>query len=430
MDISEIYPLFLKHPIISTNSRNCPPNSIFFALKGEKFDGNEYIEMALKNGASYAIGDSDNIVEKANIIKVENSLHTLQELAQYHRKQLNVKVIAITGTNGKTTTKELIACALSSKYKTLYTSGNLNNHIGVPLTLLRLTHEHQYAIIEMGANHIGEIHELCQIADPDYGIITNIGKAHLEGFGSLEGVIRAKTELYDFMRKKGGTVFGNLDNLILKDLYDYLTMVYYGTTSEAYIHGQILKSEPTLSLRWFKGKEKNEITTHLAGTYNFENVLAAVCIASYFEVENHLINNAIENYFPQNNRSQNLKTNKNQLIVDTYNANPSSMGAALDNFLAMSISPKMVILGQMNELGNYTVEEHKKIIDLLQKNNIEKVFLIGKNFQILNRYPENWKLFPKTEELLEYLNSENIKGYNILIKGSRGNKLEEAIPYL
>jgi UDP-N-acetylmuramoyl-tripeptide--D-alanyl-D-alanine ligase len=434
MSIEQLYEVFQQHPVITTDSRHCPAGSIFFALKGDKFDGNDYIEQTLSAGAAYAVGDRSDLPDNERIIKVDNVLQTLQNLANYHRKQMNATVIAITGTNGKTTTKELIATALSSKYKTLYTQGNLNNHIGAPLTLLQLKPEHEFAVIEMGANHQGEIHELCLIADPDYGLITNVGKAHLEGFGSFEGVVRTKTELYDFLREKGGTVFGNLDNLILKDLYAYLSMVYYGTSSEAFIQGKMTTSAPTLALEWRNTPQppKGNITTHLVGSYNFENVLAAICVASYFGVEDEKINHSIAGYIPTNNRSQNQKTEKNELIIDAYNANPSSMQAALDNFKSLDASPKMVILGEMKELGNYSKEEHQKLVDSLssQETKIDKVFLVGENFKECSALHSEWQVFPKTDDLLAYLQIYSLTGYFILIKGSRGNQLEKIIPYL
>ncbi|MDR0682735.1 MAG: UDP-N-acetylmuramoyl-tripeptide--D-alanyl-D-alanine ligase [Dysgonamonadaceae bacterium] len=429
MHISQLYEIFRQYPTITTDSRNCTGNSVFFALKGERFDGNDYIEQALESGVAYAVGDRKNLPEDKRIIRVDNALQTLQDLANYHRKQMKTIVIAVTGTNGKTTTKELIAAALSSKYKTLYTQGNLNNHIGVPLTLLHLEPDHAFAVIEIGANHPDEIRSLCRIAEPDYGLITNVGKAHLEGFGSFKGVVNAKTELYDFLREKGGTVFGNLDNRILKIWYDYLPVVYYGVSPDAFVHGKITTSAPTLALEWERGEEKNEITTHLVGNYNFENVLAAICVASYFGVEDKKINYAIENYLPSNNRSQNQKTEKNQLIIDAYNANPSSMQVALDNFASLNVSPKMVILGEMNELGIYASEEHQKLVNRL--NELPwAVVLIGKNFKECTALNPEWKLFMKTDDLITCLQTVSPSGYHILIKGSRGNQLEKAIPYL
>jgi UDP-N-acetylmuramoyl-tripeptide--D-alanyl-D-alanine ligase len=429
MRISQLYEIFRQYPTVTTDSRNCAGDSVFYALKGDRFDGNDYIEQALESGAAYAVGDRKNLPENNRIIQVDNVLQTLQDLANYHRKQMETKVIAVTGTNGKTTTKELIAAALSSKYKTLYTQGNLNNHIGVPLTLLHLEPDHAFAVIEMGASHPGEIRSLCRIAEPDYGLITNVGKAHLEGFGSFEGVVRAKTELYDFLREKGGTAFGNLDNQILKVWYDYLPVVCYGTDLDAFIHGKTIASAPALALEWEKGERKNKITTHLAGNYNFENVLAAICIASYFEVESEKINYAIENYLPSNNRSQNQKTEKNHLIIDAYNANPSSMQVALDNFDSLNVSPKMVIIGEMNELGAYAPEEHQKLVNRLNELPCT-VVLVGENFKKCASLNPEWKLFTTTDDLITYLQTVSPSGYHILIKGSRGNQLEKAIPYL
>jgi UDP-N-acetylmuramoyl-tripeptide--D-alanyl-D-alanine ligase len=437
MDLSALYSIFLKCSAVTTDSRNCSENSLFFALKGDKFDGNDYIEQVLQNGAAYTVGDRKDLPENGRIIIVDDVLQTLQNLANYHRKQLKTNVIAVTGTNGKTTTKELIAAALSAEYKILYTQGNLNNHIGVPLTLLQLKPEHQFAVVEMGANHPGEIQALCRIAEPNFGLITNVGKAHLEGFGSFEGVIRTKTELYDFLREKKGTVFGNLDNLFLKDFYPSLNMVYYGTTPDASVYGRIAETDPTLTLEWAKGERRKEegaewydCRTNLVGGYNFENVMAAVCIATYFGIAHEKINGAIAGYVPQNNRSQNLQTDKNQLIIDAYNANPSSMKAALDNFLALNISPKMVILGEMKELGEYSREEHQKLVDRLSEAGLNKVILCGENFTGCRSMPPEWQVFPQMPELLNYLQTETVSGYHILVKGSRANQLEKTIPFL
>jgi UDP-N-acetylmuramoyl-tripeptide--D-alanyl-D-alanine ligase len=432
MTLSELYQIFLGCSAVTTDSRNCPEGSIFFALKGDKFDGNDYIGQVLQNGAAYAVGDRKDLPSCDRIIVVEDVLQTLQALANYHRKQLRTTVIAITGTNGKTTTKELIATALSAKYKTLYTQGNLNNHIGVPLTLLQLKPRHRLAVVEMGANHPGEIQTLCRIAEPDFGLITNVGKAHLEGFGSFEGVIRTKTELFDFLCEKRGTVFGNLDNLFLRDFYPLLNTVYYGTTPEAAVYGRITGSGSTLALEWTREEvaETYFCQTNLVGEYNFENVMAAIAVTSYFGVEDATINRAIAGYVPQNNRSQNLQTNRNQLIVDAYNANPSSMNAALDNFLTQPVSPKMVILGEMRELGEYSRKEHQKIVDRLSKSRLDKVVLLGENFSDYRSVHPEWLFFSQTTDLLDYLQTENISGYHILIKGSRTNQLEKTIAFL
>jgi len=431
VNIELLYQLFRQYPIVTTDSRNCPVNSLFFALKGDKFDGNNYIMQALASGAIYAIGDKNDLPENKQIIKVKSVLQTLQSLANYHCKRMNAKIIAVTGTNGKTTTKELIALALSSKYKTLATKENLNNHIGVPLTLLQLNTEHQFAVIEIGASHLNDIKILCQIAEPDYGIITNVGKAHLNGFGSFDGVVKTKTELYDFIRERGGVIFGNSDNLILRKWYNSLSVIYYGTNSSgSFIYGRRIASDPTLVLEWSRSNNKSKIVTHLVGDYNLENVLASICVASYFGVDDNRINVAITNYIPINNRSQNCKTKKNNLIVDAYNANPDSMRVALNNFFDLHISPKMVVLGEMKELGKYSRKEHQKVVDNLFGQKINKVFLIGKNFEKCLLPCSRWKWFPQTENCLEYLQATPIEGYHILIKGSRKNQLEKILPYL
>jgi len=447
MNTADLYSIFLKHPMVTTDSRDCPSGSIFFALKGEKFDGNDYIEQALRNGAAFAVGDRADLPEDKRMIRVDHVLRSLQDLATYHRKQLNPKVIAITGSNGKTTTKELIAAALSTQYSVLFTQGNLNNHIGVPLTLLRLKPEHRFAVIEMGANHPGEIHELCRIADPDFGLITNVGKAHLEGFGSFEGVVRTKTELYAYIREKNGRIFVNIDNPILRERSRGANTIYYGTSPEAFVQGKVIESEAFLEVEWDLSPgpsphgDGGGIKTQLVGSYNFENVLAAICVAVYFnpDVETlratslqiiNRINRAIADYTPANNRSQSLQTQRNHLIIDAYNANPSSMQAALDNFLSLKVSPKMAIIGEMKELGEYSSEEHQKLVDRLQESAIDKVILVGESFRNICSIVPSWKVFLHTLELLDYLQSEKISGFHILIKGSRANQLEKTIEFL
>ena len=427
MKTPELYKIFREHPQITTDSRNCPENSIFFALKGDNFDGNNYIEAALQNGAVYAVGDRDNLPSGDRIIRVENSLQTLQDLATYHRRQINPFVVAITGTNGKTTTKELTAAVLSSRFQTLYTQGNFNNHIGVPLTLLRLREGDEFAVIEMGANHPGEIRELCGIAEPDFGLITNIGKAHLEGFGSFEGVIRTKTELYDYLRERNGKVFANVDNPLLSPFFPSLNIISFGKSNENFVSGKVIKDLPFLGIEWKKGNGENQvISSHLTGSYNFENILSAVCIGSFFGINADTINQAISSYIPDNNRSQYIQTTKNVLIADAYNANPSSMQAALINFFQLKANPKMVVLGEMKELGDYSEEEHRAIIRLLKENPVDKVYLIGANFSV-NELSANWKVFHRTEELKDYLQQNPVEGYHVLIKGSRSNKLETVI---
>jgi len=427
MKIYELYELFQKHPQVTTDSRNCPESSIFFALKGDNFDGNDYIEAALQNGAAYAVADRDNLPADKRIIRVEDSLKALQDLATYHRRQIHPTVIAITGTNGKTTTKELTATVLSSCFQTLYTRGNLNNHIGVPLTLLRLKQSDEFAVIEMGANHPGEIRELCKIAEPDFGLITNIGKAHLEGFGSFEGVIRTKTELYNYLREKEGKVFANADNPTLSSFFPSLNVIPYGRSNPNFINGEVTVELPFLEVEWKRENgATHTINTHLTGAYNFENILAAVCIGCFFGVDADAIDQAIGNYIPDNNRSQYIQTNKNVLIADAYNANPSSMQAALTNFFQLKANLKMVILGEMKELGFYSEEEHLSIIRLLKENPVDKICLVGANYAV-DDLPSGWKVFNRTEELKDYLQQNPVEGYHVLIKGSRSNKLETVI---
>lgn len=438
MNTAELYAIFLKYPIITTDSRNCPPDSLFFALKGDKFDGNDYIKDALNNGAAIAIGDRADLPQDKRIICVDNALRSLQDLANHHRQQINVYVIAVTGTNGKTTTKELIAAILSTEFSTLFTQGNLNNHIGVPLTLLQLKPFHRFAVIEMGANHPGEIKALCRIADPDFGLVTNVGKAHLEGFGSFEGVIRTKSELYDYLRKKRGIAFVNSDNPVLLTMSKKISRVCYGLSSDNFIQGKNITSSSMQEIVWRQlplPASRSQTTgywleTQLVGNYNFENILAAICVAAYQGITDANINRAIVNYIPQNNRSQSLKTKRNCLIVDAYNANPSSMQAALDNFLRMDVSPKMVILGEMKELGEYSLKEHQKLIDYLRENAFDKVVLCGEHFQNSGSIALEWPVFLRTQELLDYLRTETVSGFHILIKGSRTNQLEKTIEYL
>ncbi|MCL2651453.1 MAG: UDP-N-acetylmuramoyl-tripeptide--D-alanyl-D-alanine ligase [Candidatus Azobacteroides sp.] len=430
MKITELYEIYKQYPFITTDTRKHLTHSIFFALKGENFDGNAYIEQALEQGCAYAVGDDPELPKNDyHIIPVKNTLFTLQELARFHRRMLKIPVIGITGTNGKTTTKELVAAVLSSKYNVLYTQGNLNNHIGVPLTLLSMTKKHEFAVIEMGANHPGEIAELAAIAEPDYGLITNVGKAHLEGFGSFENVIKTKSELYRFLGKTGGKIFINQDNPYLNTIPVDAKKIYYGAQSGVFARGEIVENDsPFLKLKWFASQQSYEVKTQLIGNYNFENVLAAIAIGTYFNVEPDKICDAITNYSPQNNRSQLLETANNHLIVDAYNANPTSMLASLENFSNMKTSPKAIIFGDMKELGEESIAEHQKILDLIDKNQFEKVFLCGEIFSDLSKgkYPS----FPHIDLLVEHLKNEKLKGYYILIKGSRGIKLEKAMDYL
>lgn len=418
----DLYSLFLQHPVITTDSRDCPQGSIFFALKGDTFNGNQYAAAALEKGCAYAVVDEAEYAVDNRFILVPDVLTALQQLANEHRRALGTKIIGVTGTNGKTTTKELIATVLSKKYNVLYTQGNFNNHIGVPKTLLRLTKEHEIAVIEMGANHPGEIKTLVDIVEPDCGIITNVGKAHLEGFGSFEGVIKTKGELYDFLRTKSGAkVFIDADNEHLMGIADGLELVKYGVDTKAgdvVVKGEVKACDPFLRFTWNGG----EVQTHLIGAYNIYNMLAAATIGLHFGVTPEQVNEALAGYVPSNNRSQLTVTDRNKLIVDTYNANPTSMMAALKNFTLMTVSPKMAILGDMRELGSVSAAEHQKVIDYLKKEHIDDVWLVGEEF---GKTVCSYRKFHNVDEVKQELNTNPVTGKYILIKGSNGIKLFE-----
>ena len=437
MEKKDLYALFQQHPIVTTDSRDVPEGSMFFALKGETFDGNAYAKAALEQGAAYAIIDEKEYAEEGNerLILVEDVLVALQQLAKYHRVHLGTPIIGITGTNGKTTTKELIATVLKKKYNVLYTQGNFNNHIGVPKTLLQLRKEHDIAVIEMGANHPGEIKTLVEIVLPDFGIITNVGKAHLLGFGSFEGVIRTKGELYDFLRAIQGTAFINNDNPHLQGISKGLKLVKYGQqeADDLLVKGELVECNPFLKFQWRHLSTVNcqlsTVQTHLIGSYNLDNALAAACIGTYFEVPANDISAALEAYTPSNNRSQLTITQDNKLVVDAYNANPTSMRAALDNFRLIKSEHKMCILGQMGELGEVSDEEHQKVIDLIGEGGFEQVWLVGENFAKTS-HPANYRLFANVEEVKTAIATQKPKGFLILIKGSNSNKLVQTVELL
>ena len=431
MNLSALYQIFLDCQLVTTDSRNCPEGSLFIALKGESFNGNAFAGKALETGCAYAIIDEPEYAVEGDqrYILVDNCLQTLQQLANYHRRQLGTRVIGITGTNGKTTTKELISAVLSQSHNILYTLGNLNNHIGVPSTLLRLNAEHDLAVIEMGANHPGEIKFLSEIAEPDCGIITNVGKAHLEGFGSFEGVIKTKGELYDFLRKKeGSTVFIHHDNAYLMNIAGGLNLIPYGTEDDLYVNGRITGNSPYLTFEWKAGKagETYQVQTQLIGEYNFPNALAAITIGLFFGVEAAKINEALAGYTPQNNRSQLKKTNDNTLIIDAYNANPTSMMAALQNFRNMEVPHKMLLLGDMRELGAESAAEHQKIADYIKECDFEEVWLVGEQFAAAEH---SFKTYPNVQEVIKELETNKPKGYTILIKGSNGIKLSSTVDH-
>lgn len=432
MELSALYQIFRECTAVTTDSRNCPIDSLFIALKGESFNGNAFAAKALEAGCKYVVVDEPQYAPEGDkrFILVDDCLRTLQQLANYHRRQLGTRVIGITGTNGKTTTKELISAVLSQSYNVLYTQGNLNNHIGVPLTLLRLKPEHDLAVIEMGANHPREIDFLTHIAEPDYGIITNVGKAHLEGFGSFEGVIRTKGELYDYLRgKENATVFIHHDNPYLTGMSKGLKSVLYGSDESLYVYGGVTGNSPYLSFEWKAGKggDRHEVQTQLIGEYNFPNALAAVTIGCFFGVEPQKIDKALSAYTPQNNRSQLKKTESNTLIIDAYNANPTSMMAALTNFQNMDAAHKMVILGDMRELGAESVAEHQKIVDYIKECHFEKVVLVGEQFAAsLHGYQS----YPDVQELIRHLQTDKPQNCMILIKGSNGIRLSTVVEYL
>jgi len=428
MTISELYELYLHNPKVTTDSRNCPFGSIFFALKGENFDGNQYASKALDSGCAYAVIDNPNYITGDRTILVDNVLKTLQQLAHRHRKALGTPVIGITGSNGKTTTKELLAAVLSTKYNLLYTEGNLNNHIGVPLTLLRLNHQHEMAIIEMGASRPGDIKELAEIAAPNYGIITNVGQAHLEGFGSFEGVIKTKGELYDYIRQTKGKIFIKKENEYLQPISKGIEQISYGTDESSFASGKVASCNPFLIFDWKQQGKIHTVETHLIGSYNLDNVLVAVAIGRYFKIPAERISRAIASYEPNNNRSQFKETERNKLIIDAYNANPSSMKAAIDNFAAMQVdTPKAVILGDMRELGETSDALHAEIVKQIEQAGFDKVYLCGEHFSSTGT---SFMHFPNIEELMSELTKTPLEGYHILIKGSRGMTLEKTLSLL
>lgn len=430
MEIEHLYQIFLQYKNITTDSRNVKENDLFFALKGENFDGNKYAKSAIQNGCAYAIIDNQEYLYGDKFILVKDVLETLQQLGNYHRKKLEIPIIAITGTNGKTTTKELVAGVLSKKFNVSYTKGNLNNHIGVPLTLLAMDKSTQIGIIEMGANHMNEIKTLCEIAEPDYGIITNIGKAHLEGFGTYENIIKTKSELYAYLKANNGKVFYNSQNGILQDKINELNLDFtsYGNLNSD-VYGEILPSNHFLSLNINIGEFKSTVKTQLIGNYNFENVLAAASIGYYNKVNPELIIAAIEEYVPQNNRSQYLKTRKNNLILDAYNANPTSVEASVKNFGELQLTNKCLILGDMLELGKDSESEHQKILQLIKSYSFDKIILVGSVYNSIKSDNDVLK-FKDVESLKNWLEENNIQNSNVLIKGSRGIQLEKVVELL
>jgi len=424
MNIEVLHQLFLKSKSMSTDTRTLEKGTLFFALKGENFNGNTFAKKALDLGASYCIIDEVQDPNHEHYILVDDVLQTLQELANYHRNYLNIPIIALTGSNGKTTTKELIYSVLKQRYETQATLGNLNNHIGVPLTLLRMDESTEIGIVEMGANHIGEIAQLCKIANPDFGYITNFGKAHLEGFGSEEGVVKGKSELYDHLKQKNGTIFLNVDDKKqVKQVGDYQNRITFSERESSDFTIALQRESPFLSIEI----NKTLIHTQLLGRYNFTNIAAAITAGLYFDVDLTSIKKGIESYAPKNNRSQIIKQNSNTIILDAYNANPSSVEAALKNFNTMEGDQKIVILGDMFELGKQSYAEHQSIIDLAQKLDFLQLYLVGNHFFDHHQNYSNILFFKDFERLKIHLEDYPIKQSMVLVKGSRGMALERLL---
>lgn len=449
MDIKALYELYKSHPVVTTDSRDCPSGSIFIALKGASFDGNKFAGAALAKGCSYAIVDEPEYAKNNDprIILVDDCLTTYKELAREHRRQFNIPVIGITGTNGKTTTKELLSAVLAEKYNVMHTEGNFNNDIGVPKTLLRLAPEHQIAVIEMGASHPGDIKKLVEYAEPTCGLITNVGRAHLQGFGSFEGVMRTKGELYDFLKAHNALTFLNTSNSYLVEmarLRELERIVSYGQDKQSNVWGHVVSADPFLKIEWNADtltsrlqadddlKDNSDadnngtmmqVQSHLIGTYNLDNILAAITVGLHFGVTPAQICHALEHYVPANNRSQLTTTADNWLIVDAYNANPTSMAAAISNFTHISVTqPKMAILGDMRELGDVSAEEHQKIVDSLASAGLDEVWLVGDEFM---KTRCNFRKFRDVEEVKNAIREQKPRGRYILVKGSNGIKLFE-----
>lgn len=423
MNIDDIYKIYKQFPSVQTDSRKLQKDDLFFALKGNNFNGNNFAKQALEVGAAYVIADEPLPFSDERIIQVNDGLQTLQQLAKFHREQFNIPFIAITGSNGKTTTKELVHEVLSSSYITYTTKGNLNNHIGIPLTILKIKSDAQMAVIEMGANHLKEISGYCEYAQPTHGLITNIGKAHLEGFGSVENVKKGKGELFEYLNLNHGIAFVNTDDNAVMELSTNLkNVIYYGSKGEKST-GIILKNDPFIEVK-INGPSPMNIKTNLVGAYNLPNILAAVCIGRYFKIDAQKIKKAIENYSPSNSRSQLIKVNNNTIILDAYNANPGSMKAAIENFATMQGNKKILMLGSMMELGSESEKEHAAIISLIDQYKWHAVVLVGDNFKEINHHYINYDNALQARDWLKKAEVENVQ---ILIKGSRSMQMEKVL---
>lgn len=434
MSTEEIYHIYLQHPVISTDTRNIIPGSLFFALKGEKFDANTFASQAIEAGAAYAIIDNPQYQTGDKFLLVDDVLSSLQDLARHHRRQLNIPVVGLTGTNGKTTTKELINAVLSQHFKTYATQGNLNNHIGVPLSILSINGTHEAAVIEMGANHQKEIELLCSISQPSHGLITNVGKAHLEGFGGVEGVKKGKGELYDFLKSRG-VAFVNCDDAVLVDMAlsrSLHPIVYYGEKDpSSLVAGTITENAPLLALKW-TDKESGEnyiVKTQLTGAYNLPNILVAICIGLYFKLTPDEINAGISGYQPKNNRSQITQTATNTLICDYYNANPSSMTVAIENLGKIDAKRKVLVLGDMFEMGDESAAEHEAIIKKAMETPVDERIFIGHEFSAQKALGAGREaaFYNTVEDALDAFKVHPIKNSTVLIKGSRGMALERLV---
>ena len=428
MEIDDIHSLFSNSSGISTDTRTIKKKNIFFCLKGQNFNGNLFIDQAISLGASFVIYDEEKLNHKSKkAIKVKNALETLQALAKYHRSRFNIPVIGLTGSNGKTTSKELISSVLSQKFNVTSTLNNLNNHIGVPLTILEINSKTDLAIIEMGANHLGEIGLLCSIADPNIGYITNFGKAHLQGFGGIKGVIKGKSELYEYLRQKNGLILVNNDDNIQREKSRGIKSFSFGKSKKS--NYLIYNTTSSKSLCEASLNDKN-ITSNLYGEYNFENINASIAMGIHFNLSFEQIQNGIKNYVPKNNRSEMIRTKNNFIMVDSYNANPTSMKVSIQSFIKFSDTKKILILGDMHEIGKTSIIEHERILNFIKKNKDLKVFLVGKIFNQLKFNSKRIQFFDKTKELIGYLKNNLIIDCAILLKGSRKINLEKVIPFL
>ena len=450
MEIKALYELYKQHPVITTDSRDCPKGSIFLALKGESFNGNKFALQALEKGCAYAIVDEESeelrvkseelavVLHYNPIIKVADTLQTFKDLAREHRRRFDIPVVGITGTNGKTTTKELIAAVLGKKYNVMYTEGNFNNDVGVPKTLFRLNDSYDIAVVEMGASHPGDIKTLVETVEPTCGLITNVGRAHLQGFGSFEGVMKTKGELYDFLKKREERgerretcIFLDADNEYLVKMAkerDMKNVITYGSNV-----GKVVSCDPFVNFEWYNDQSPVVVRTHLIGAYNISNILAAMTVGKYFDVPADKIREAIEEYTPSNNRSQLTITADNRLVVDAYNANPTSMAAAIENFKAIKSDKelkKMAIIGQMGELGDVAEEEHRKVLQQLIDANLDKIWLVGEGSWDIAAGRPGIKIFKDVEEVKTAIGNEKPCGYYILIKGSHSNRLDKIVELL